>query len=173
MKDAVDLWRPLRTPIFRHSLVCRRPARSCRALGGVADGADRRPGAVGRADQTASTLPRIRRTYRGQIDLGGFEDRHLPADPLARQICASCLSSSSLRHDCMPNMRKRLEVCLEEGVPVVSFFWGDPSPFLGRVHEGGAVAMLTVGSADQARTAVDQGVDILVAQGWEVQSMNR
>jgi len=24
MKDAVDLWRPLRTPIFRHSLVCRR-----------------------------------------------------------------------------------------------------------------------------------------------------
>jgi hypothetical protein len=65
MKDAVDLWRPLRTPIFRHPLVCRRPARSCRAFGGVADGADRRPAAVGRADQTASTLPRIRRTLRG------------------------------------------------------------------------------------------------------------
>jgi nitronate monooxygenase len=64
-------------------------------------------------------------------------------------------------------MRRRLEVCLEEGVPVVSFFWGDPSPFLGRVHEAGAVAMLTVGSADDARIAVDQGVDILVAQGWE------
>jgi nitronate monooxygenase len=65
------------------------------------------------------------------------------------------------------NMRKRLEVCLEENVPVVSFFWGDPSPFLGRVHEAGAVAMLTVGSAGDARIAVDQGVDILVAQGWE------
>ena len=65
------------------------------------------------------------------------------------------------------NMRKRLEVCLEEGVPVVSFFWGDPSPLLGRVHEAGAVAILTVGSADDARIAVDQGVDILVAQGWE------
>jgi nitronate monooxygenase len=65
------------------------------------------------------------------------------------------------------NMRKRLEVCLEEGVPVVSFFWGDPSPLLGRVHEAGAVAMLTVGSAGDARIAVDQGVDILVAQGWE------
>jgi nitronate monooxygenase len=65
------------------------------------------------------------------------------------------------------NMRKRLEVCLEENVPVVSFFWGDPSPFLGRVHEAGAVAMLTVGSARDARMAVDQGVDILVAQGWE------
>ena len=65
------------------------------------------------------------------------------------------------------NMRKRLEICLEEGVPVVSFFWGDPSPLLGRVHEAGAVAMLTVGSAADARIAVDQGVDILVAQGWE------
>jgi NAD(P)H-dependent flavin oxidoreductase YrpB (nitropropane dioxygenase family) len=65
------------------------------------------------------------------------------------------------------DMRKRLEVCLEEGVPVVSFFWGDPSPYLAPVHETGAVAMLTVGSAEDARTAVDQGVDILVAQGWE------
>jgi NAD(P)H-dependent flavin oxidoreductase YrpB (nitropropane dioxygenase family) len=65
------------------------------------------------------------------------------------------------------NMRKRLEVCLEEGVPVVSFFWGDPSPYLGPVHDAGAVAMLTVGSAEHARIAVDQGVDILVAQGWE------
>jgi NAD(P)H-dependent flavin oxidoreductase YrpB (nitropropane dioxygenase family) len=65
------------------------------------------------------------------------------------------------------DMRKRLEVCLEEGVPVVSFFWGDPSPFLGSVRQAGAAAMLTVGSADEARIAVDQGVDILVAQGWE------
>ena len=65
------------------------------------------------------------------------------------------------------DMRARLEVCLEEGVPVVSFFWGDPSPFLGRVHQAGAVVMLTVGSADDARIAADQGVDILVAQGWE------
>jgi nitronate monooxygenase len=65
------------------------------------------------------------------------------------------------------DMRERLEACLEEGVPVVSFFWGDPSPFLGSVHDAGAVAMLTVGSADEARIAVDQGVDILVAQGWE------
>jgi NAD(P)H-dependent flavin oxidoreductase YrpB (nitropropane dioxygenase family) len=65
------------------------------------------------------------------------------------------------------NMRKRLEVCLEEGVPVVSFFWGDPSPYLGPVHDAGAVAMLTVGSAEHARIAVDQGVDILVAQGCE------
>jgi nitronate monooxygenase len=65
------------------------------------------------------------------------------------------------------NMRQRLEVCLEENVPVVSFFWGDPSPFLGNVHQTGAVAMLTVGSAGDARIAVDQGVDILVAQGWE------
>ena len=64
-------------------------------------------------------------------------------------------------------MGERLEICLEEGVAAASFFWGDPAPFLDKVREAGAVAMLTVGSAAEARKAVDQGIDVLVAQGWE------
>lgn len=35
------------------------------------------------------------------------------------------------------------------------------------MHASGAVALHTVGSADDARRAVDCGVDIVVAQGWE------
>ena len=62
---------------------------------------------------------------------------------------------------------ERLKACLEEGVPVVSFFWGDPSPYISIVHAAGALVMQTVGSAAEARRIRDAGADILVAQGWE------
>ena len=62
---------------------------------------------------------------------------------------------------------ERVEVALEEGVRVLSFFWGDPAPHLDRIHEAGAIVMLTVGTAAEAERAVDAGVDVIVAQGWE------
>jgi NAD(P)H-dependent flavin oxidoreductase YrpB (nitropropane dioxygenase family) len=61
----------------------------------------------------------------------------------------------------------RLAACLEERVPVVSFFWGDPSSLVPRAKDGGAIAMHTVSSAADAKRAVSCGVDIVVAQGWE------
>ena len=62
---------------------------------------------------------------------------------------------------------ERLAVCLAHGVRVVSFFWGDPSPWVEQVHAAGALVCHTVGSAEDARRAVGVGVDIVVAQGWE------
>src|SRR5581483_2114921 len=62
---------------------------------------------------------------------------------------------------------ERFAVCLEEGVRVISFFWGDPAPFVERAHAAGAAVTSTVASAAQARAAVAAGVDIVVAQGWE------
>jgi NAD(P)H-dependent flavin oxidoreductase YrpB (nitropropane dioxygenase family) len=62
---------------------------------------------------------------------------------------------------------ERLAVCLDEGVRVVSFAWGDPAPHIARTHAAGAKVLLTVASAAAARRAVDCGVDIMVAQGWE------
>ncbi len=61
----------------------------------------------------------------------------------------------------------QLGVCLEERVPVISFFWCDPVPFVERCHAAGATVMLQVGSAEEARRAVDAGVDVIVAQGME------
>jgi NAD(P)H-dependent flavin oxidoreductase YrpB (nitropropane dioxygenase family) len=61
----------------------------------------------------------------------------------------------------------RLEACLEEGVPIISFFWRDPGALVKRAKAGGALVMYTVGNADDARRAVDGGVDVIVAQGWE------
>lgn len=62
---------------------------------------------------------------------------------------------------------ERLAACLDEGVPVISFFWRDPGPLVRRAKDAGAVVMHSIGSAEDARRAVDIGVDIVVAQGWE------
>ena len=37
---------------------------------------------------------------------------------------------------------ERLAVCLEERVPVISFFWRDPSPLISRAKAGGAAVFL-------------------------------
>lgn len=63
--------------------------------------------------------------------------------------------------------QERLAVCLDEGAPVVSTFWGDPSPYREAIARGAAVHLHTVSSAEQARVAADVGVDVVVAQGWE------
>lgn len=65
------------------------------------------------------------------------------------------------------SQEERLDVCLEEGVPVISFFWKDPAALIPRAKAAGALVMHTVGTARDARKAVDDGVDIVVAQGWE------
>jgi NAD(P)H-dependent flavin oxidoreductase YrpB (nitropropane dioxygenase family) len=62
---------------------------------------------------------------------------------------------------------ERLAVCLEEGVPVISFFWRDPSALVLRAKAGGAIVLHSVGSIEDARRAVGSGVDVVVAQGWE------
>jgi NAD(P)H-dependent flavin oxidoreductase YrpB (nitropropane dioxygenase family) len=60
-----------------------------------------------------------------------------------------------------------LAVCLQEAVPVVSTFWGDPAPSTRRIHAAGLLHMHTVGSVAEAAHAADSGVDVVVAQGWE------
>ena len=61
----------------------------------------------------------------------------------------------------------RLAACLEEGVKIISFFWREPSALVARAKDAGAIVMHSVGNAEDARQAVDCGVDIVVAQGWE------
>ncbi len=62
---------------------------------------------------------------------------------------------------------ERLEACLQEGVPIISFFWQDPSALVARAKAGGAVVLHTVATTQDAQHAVQCGVDLIVAQGWE------
>jgi len=45
--------------------------------------------------------------------------------------------------------------------------WGSPAPYAAAVHAVGGTLLHTVGSLDEARTAVAEGADVLVAQGAE------
>ena len=62
---------------------------------------------------------------------------------------------------------ERIAICLEEGIRIISLFWGDPAQCTRLAQEGGALVLHTVGSADEGAAAVDAGVDAVVAQGWE------
>src|SRR5215217_5566900 len=62
---------------------------------------------------------------------------------------------------------ERLAIALEEGVPIVSFFWGDSAPWVDQVHAAGGLVLQTVASAQEAGRVREAGVDAVVAQGWE------
>ncbi len=59
------------------------------------------------------------------------------------------------------------EACIEERVPVLSFFWGDPSPYVEKAHRAGIKVCDQVGSVPAAKRARDAGVDFIIAQGVE------
>ena len=62
---------------------------------------------------------------------------------------------------------ERLDACLAEKVPIIHFFWREPGALVRRAKEAGAIVLHTVASAKMARRAVEGGVDVVVAQGWE------
>jgi NAD(P)H-dependent flavin oxidoreductase YrpB (nitropropane dioxygenase family) len=62
---------------------------------------------------------------------------------------------------------EQVTVCLEEQVPILSFFWGDPSSYIGPAHAAGAKVFHQVGSVTAAQQAASTGVDVIIAQGVE------
>src|SRR5260370_4070198 len=84
-----------------------------------------------------------------------------PRDPPAH--------GSPLRRQSRPPLatRRKAQGLFGGGVPVVSFFLGDPSPYIPVSHVAASLVMQTAGSAAGAMRMRDAGVDILVAQGWE------
>lgn len=58
-------------------------------------------------------------------------------------------------------------VCLEERVPVLSLFWGDPTPHAGPAHCAGVKVFHQVGTVPEAEWVMAAGVDVIVAQGAE------
>lgn len=62
---------------------------------------------------------------------------------------------------------KHLAICLDAGVPIISLSFGNPASYIDQIHAKDAIVLVSVGSADEARTAETAGADIIVAQGWE------
>lgn len=68
---------------------------------------------------------------------------------------------------------EKIRVCVEEQVPIVSFHWGHPPrAYIDLLHEAGIQVWEQVGSVADARTAVADGVDLIIAQGAEAGGHN-
>lgn len=68
---------------------------------------------------------------------------------------------------------EQVEVCAEERVPIVSFHWGHPPAHqLARLRDAGVSMWEQVGSGEAAKVAVDDGVEVVIAQGWEAGGHN-
>ena len=81
------------------------------------------------------------------------------AELTTRPFCGNLVLTEDRHH--------RLDQALDAGLRVVSFFMGDPTDYVQRVHDAGGIVLHTVGTAEEARRAVASGVDVIVAQGWE------
>jgi nitronate monooxygenase len=64
-------------------------------------------------------------------------------------------------------VRARVAAAIEERVPVLVLFWGDPAPFVAEAHRNGVKVFVQVGDLDEARAAKAAGVDAVIAQGIE------
>jgi len=60
-----------------------------------------------------------------------------------------------------------LDLAIAAKPKLISISFGDPAPYVKRVHDAGIVLASQVQSRAWAQTALDAGVDILVAQGTE------
>jgi nitronate monooxygenase len=63
--------------------------------------------------------------------------------------------------------RAGIQVCIDEQVAALSFFWGDPSKFVPGAHAAGIAVLHQVGSVEAAVRAKHAGVDVIIAQGTE------
>jgi nitronate monooxygenase len=84
-----------------------------------------------------------------------------------REIRARTLNPFGVNLILSFDIQEQFEVCISNQVPVISFFWGDPTPYISRVHDAQALVMHTIGTAAEASNSVNAGVDIVVAQGIE------
>lgn len=62
---------------------------------------------------------------------------------------------------------QQIECCLDERVPILILFWGDPGPYVEQAHAVGTKVVVQAGSVDEATAAAAVGVDAVMIQGVE------
>lgn len=87
------------------------------------------------------------------------EARRRSAGPIGANLFVSMVD---------PALVRETVAAAAERARVVDLFYADPNPTLVELaHAGGALACWQVGSAEEARAAVDAGCDFVIAQGIE------
>jgi len=67
----------------------------------------------------------------------------------------------------MPRVEELLDLALERKPALVSLSYGDYAPYVDRIKKAGAVAVTQCGTLDDAKAAIDAGVDAIVVRGGE------
>lgn len=67
----------------------------------------------------------------------------------------------------------QIRVCVEEGVPIISFHWGHPSEqHLTLLRDAGISIWEQIGSVEAAKIAIADGAEVIIPQGWEAGGHN-
>ena len=73
----------------------------------------------------------------------------------------------AVNHTTRPFDEEVFALTLKAGPKVVSFALGDPGELVERAHDAGSLFVQQVHTVEQARRAVERGVDVIIAQGGE------
>jgi nitronate monooxygenase len=99
-----------------------------------------------------------------------------PADQLRaiiRHIRATTSAPFNINFVSFFDNDAQISVCAEEKVPIASFHWGHPSSrHLKLLIDAGVSVWEQVGDVKSAKIAVADGVEVVVAQGWEAGGHN-
>lgn len=68
----------------------------------------------------------------------------------------------------LPYTRKaHVQAVIRQQMPMVTLFWGDAAPYVKPLQAAGCFLFQQVGSVDEAKRALDAGIDGLIVQGEE------
>ncbi|HVM16925.1 MAG TPA: nitronate monooxygenase, partial [Gaiellaceae bacterium] len=84
-----------------------------------------------------------------------------------RPFGANLIVDDGGRADVAAAIRLRYEWLVDERVPVLVLFAGDPAPYVDEAHAAGVRVFIQVGSPAEAVRAAEAGVDGVIAQGFE------
>lgn len=107
--------------------------------------------------------------------IGALGVGFLPADELREHIARMRDAGQPYNVNfitCFGN-DEQVRATADEKVPVASFHWGlPPEDQLKRLKDSGADIWMQVGTVEDGEKAVEQGADLIVAQGWEAGGHN-
>ena len=93
--------------------------------------------------------------------------RKLTDRPFGVNIIIASLERPGVSEEWRAEVRARVVGIIQDGVPFIVFFWGDPAPFVEEAHRYGVKVFIQVGSVEEAKSAAAAGVDAIITQGFE------
>lgn len=93
--------------------------------------------------------------------------RELTTRPFGGNIIIAELGMAHATDDDKREVRQSVLFAIEERVPVLVVFWGDPAPFVEPARRAGVRLLIQVGSPEEALAAKAAGVDAVILQGSE------